>query len=132
MSGTRAISTTSRRELSSYIFFLQGKAPREIHSILTKNYLVSFLVGVRTYQHPCISPQCYKRMGSYSEYTKYVFTTLCYERANKKRKSVAHGFFHFSDTMQKSPPPRYFVKKYFQFLLIKIQCSDAALCSTAP
>jgi len=35
MSGTRAISTTSRRELSSF-FFLQGKAPKEIYAILTE------------------------------------------------------------------------------------------------
>ena len=34
---TRAISTTSRREVSSSIFFfLQGKAPKEIHAILTE------------------------------------------------------------------------------------------------
>ena len=32
---TRAISTTSRRELSSF-FFLQGKASKEIHAILKK------------------------------------------------------------------------------------------------
>ena len=33
---TRAISTTSRHELSSSFFFLQGKALKEIHSILTE------------------------------------------------------------------------------------------------
>ena len=33
---TRAISTTWRRELSSGSFFLQGKAPKEIHVILTE------------------------------------------------------------------------------------------------
>ena len=34
---TRTISTTSRRELSSsFFFFLQGKAPKEIHAILTE------------------------------------------------------------------------------------------------
>ena len=43
MSGTRAISTTSRRELSSS-FFLQGKAPKEIHAILTET-LACFLPG---------------------------------------------------------------------------------------
>jgi len=32
---TRAISTTSRRKLSSS-FFLQGKVPKEIHAILTE------------------------------------------------------------------------------------------------
>jgi len=43
MSGTRAISTTSRRELSS-IFFLQVKSPKEIHTILTET-LACFLSG---------------------------------------------------------------------------------------
>jgi len=32
----RAISTTSRRELSSSFFFLQGKVPKEIHTNLTE------------------------------------------------------------------------------------------------
>jgi len=42
---TRAISTTTRRELSSsFFFFLQGKAPKEIHSILTEA-LACFLPG---------------------------------------------------------------------------------------
>jgi hypothetical protein len=31
-----AISTTSRRELLSSFFFLQGKVPKEIHDILTE------------------------------------------------------------------------------------------------
>ena len=43
MSGTRSISTASRRELSSF-FFLQGKAPKEIHAILTET-LAYFLPG---------------------------------------------------------------------------------------
>jgi hypothetical protein len=30
----RAVSTTSRSELSSSFFFLKGKAPKEIHAIL--------------------------------------------------------------------------------------------------
>ena len=33
---TRAISTKSRRELSSRFFPLQGKAPKEIHATLTE------------------------------------------------------------------------------------------------
>jgi len=37
MSGTRAISTKSRRELSSSIFSLQGKALKEIHAIRQKH-----------------------------------------------------------------------------------------------
>jgi len=44
MSGTRAISTTSRRELSSSSFSLQGKGPKEIHAILTET-LACFLPG---------------------------------------------------------------------------------------
>jgi len=44
MSGTRAVSTTSRRELSSSFFFLQGKAPKEIHDILTE-ILACFFPG---------------------------------------------------------------------------------------
>ena len=43
MSGTRAVSTTSKRELSSCPP-LQGKAPKEIHVILTET-LVFFLPG---------------------------------------------------------------------------------------
>jgi len=43
MSGTRPISTTSRRELSLFLF-LQGKKPKEIHAILTET-LASFLPG---------------------------------------------------------------------------------------
>ena len=46
MSGIHAISTTSRRELSSSFFFfpLQGKAPKEILTILTET-LACFLPG---------------------------------------------------------------------------------------
>jgi len=44
MSGTRVISTTSRRELSSSFFFLQDKAPKEIHTILAET-LACFLRG---------------------------------------------------------------------------------------
>ena len=34
--------------------FLQGKAPKEIKPFWQKHLRVSFLVGLRTYQHPCI------------------------------------------------------------------------------
>jgi len=45
MSGTRTISTTSRRGLSSSFFsFLRGKAPKKIHAILTET-LSCFLPG---------------------------------------------------------------------------------------
>jgi len=44
MSETRAISTTSRRELSSSFFFLQGKAAKEIHAIVTET-LACFFPG---------------------------------------------------------------------------------------
>ena len=38
MSGTRAISTTSRRELSSSFFSLQGRTPKKIHAILIETF----------------------------------------------------------------------------------------------
>jgi len=44
-SETSAISTTSRRELSSGFFFLQGNVPKEIHAILTET-LACFLPGL--------------------------------------------------------------------------------------
>ena len=46
MSGTRAVSTTSRRELSSsfFFFFVEGKAPKEIHTIVAET-LACFLPG---------------------------------------------------------------------------------------
>jgi len=44
MSGTRAISTKSRRELSSNFLFLKGVEPKEIHAILTET-LAFFLPG---------------------------------------------------------------------------------------
>jgi hypothetical protein len=44
MSGTCAISTASRCELSSSFAFLQGKAPMEIHAILTETF-ACFLLG---------------------------------------------------------------------------------------
>jgi len=44
MSGTRAISTTPRRELSSIFSPLQGNAPKVIHVILTET-LAFFLPG---------------------------------------------------------------------------------------
>jgi hypothetical protein len=44
MSGMPAISTTWRRELSSFFSPLQGKAPKEIHAILTET-LACFIPG---------------------------------------------------------------------------------------
>jgi len=38
MSGTRAISTTSRREVRPILFSLQGKAAKEIHAILRETF----------------------------------------------------------------------------------------------
>ena len=54
MSGTRAISTTSRRELSSSSFFfvLQGKAPKEIHAILTETLACFFPVQANDLSAP--------------------------------------------------------------------------------
>jgi len=54
MSGTRAISTKSRSELSSRFFSCKARRRRKFTPFWEKHYLVSFLVGLRTYQHPCI------------------------------------------------------------------------------
>jgi len=43
----------TRAVMKLFFFFLQGKAPKEIHAILTETLAFSFLVGLRTYQHPC-------------------------------------------------------------------------------
>jgi len=52
LSGTRAISTISRRELSSF-FPLQGKAPKALHAILTET-LFCFLPGrAKDLSAPC-------------------------------------------------------------------------------
>ena len=40
------------RAVIKFFFSLQGKAPKEIDAVLTET--VSFLVGLRTYQHPCM------------------------------------------------------------------------------
>jgi hypothetical protein len=42
MQGTREISSTPRRELSSSFFFLKGKAPKEIDAILTETLACLF------------------------------------------------------------------------------------------
>jgi len=61
MSGTSAISTTLRRELSSsyyYFFFLQGKAQKEIHAILTET-----LAPFRPGRAKDLSAPLYKEMS---------------------------------------------------------------------
>jgi len=52
MSETRATFTTSRRELSSSFFFLQGKAPKEIHAILTETLPCFFPVRAKDLSAP--------------------------------------------------------------------------------
>jgi len=54
MSGTRAISTTSRRKLSTSFFFpaRQGAVGNSRHSDRNIRFF-SFLFGLRTCQHPC-------------------------------------------------------------------------------
>jgi len=54
MSGTRAISTTSRRELSSSFFFPPARHGAEGNSRHSDRNISFFplLVGLRTYQHP--------------------------------------------------------------------------------
>jgi len=73
MLGTLAISTTSRRELSSRFFSCKERRRRKFMPFWQKHYIVSFLVGLRTYQHPgrpslaiCRPTSCGFREGSHS------------------------------------------------------------------
>jgi len=50
MSGTRAISTTSRCELSSSCFSCKARRRRKFTPLWQKHWFVYFLVGLRTYQ----------------------------------------------------------------------------------
>ena len=63
MSRTNVISTTSRRDMSSSPPPLprEARRRRKFTPFGRKQYLVSFLVGLRTYQHPCTaySGHCY-------------------------------------------------------------------------
>ena len=43
----------TRAVINFFLFFLQGKAQKEIHAILAETLAFSFLLGLRTYQHPC-------------------------------------------------------------------------------
>ena len=52
--GTHAISTKSRRELSPSFFFCKARRRRKFSPFRQKYQLVSYLVGLRTYQHPCM------------------------------------------------------------------------------
>ena len=50
---TRTISTKLRHELSSSFFSCKARRRRKFKSFWQKHKLVSFLVGLRTYQHLC-------------------------------------------------------------------------------
>jgi len=69
MSGMRAISTTSRRELPSIFFFLQGKAPKEIHAILTETLACFLLVRAKD-----LSALLYLMTGSGTKVMPFVFS----------------------------------------------------------
>jgi len=59
MSRTRGISTISRPVLPSMFFFFppcKAERRRKFTPFWQKHWLVSFLVGLRTYQHPCTIP----------------------------------------------------------------------------
>ena len=71
MTGTRAISTTSRRELSSSFFSLQGKAPKEIHAIL-RDTLACLLPG----RAKNLSAPLCKTMGDYQLSKRHIVLYL--------------------------------------------------------
>ena len=66
MSGTRAISITSIRKLSSISFSCKAKRRRKFTPFWQKHELVSFLVGLRTYQHLCNIARNYSYTPTYT------------------------------------------------------------------
>jgi len=79
MSGTRAISTTWIREMSSNFFFLQGKVPKEIHAILTET-LASFLPGRAEDLSAPLYRQKYMKFYSISLVNKIPFPFISFSR----------------------------------------------------
>ena len=76
MSGTRAISTTSRRELSSHFFSsCKARHRRKFTPFWQKHWLVSFLVGLRTYQHPCIKMYLFVTLSYHSSFSFFLLAT---------------------------------------------------------
>jgi len=88
MSGTRAISTTSRRELSSSIFFFcKTMRRRKFMPFWQKHYLVSFLVGLRTYQLPC-KLYCFWNVMAHAQKPYFVFRRNGRVHLNRRGASV--------------------------------------------
>ena len=88
--GTRAISTTSRRELSSSFFFLQGKPPKEIHAILTET-LACFLPG----RAKNLSAPLYKSRLHTRNYTLLIMTTFYNQLLFAAKSCNSHVIFWF-------------------------------------
>jgi hypothetical protein len=88
MSGTRTISTTSRRELSSSSFSLQGKAPKEIHAILTET-LACFLPG----RAKDLSAPLYKKLHSPFLLHQSLCTPFSLHRTGKRTYIKQYGVF---------------------------------------
>ena len=114
MSGSRAISTTSRRELSSSFFFLQGKVPKEIHAILTET-LACFLPG----RANDLSAPLYWRQDS-KQYTWNLYVIFKSEStflSNAPRFPKGHCFLegsqHQWDNIVRGQP-KYLVKNLCQ------------------
>jgi len=87
MSATPAISTHREAICHQFSFFLQGKAPKEIHPILTETLPCFFPVGVGTYQHPC-------RLMRNSEYISLPITLQKGEQ-NWTNSSVSFYWCHY-------------------------------------
>jgi len=70
MSEMRAISTNLGASCHQIFFFLQDKAPKEIHIILTETLACTFLVGLRTYQDLCIDRLVLNMVETYEKHTE--------------------------------------------------------------
>ena len=56
----RDFNTETRAFIKFFFFFWQGKAPKEIHAILTETLACFLPGGLRTYQHLCNKGKLYK------------------------------------------------------------------------
>jgi len=84
---------------------LQGKAPKEIHAIVTE-ILVCFLPGwLRTYQHPCTGIMCWEadiRLEGQKPSPRFMNpivhypSNLLYSEPDKSNRSVPFSSFHIS------------------------------------
>ena len=109
MLGTRAISTTSRRELSSSIFIsLQGKTPKEIQAILTET-LACFLPG----QAKDLSAPLHYHQAHTQRHIQLLIAPICCPCAKNPFSPIYEIQFYFR------PASNFLFDYYILFLTVR-------------